>query len=155
MKKATKGIYTFEQILYTLLLIPMFIGHVMAIQEPEMLILSMGAQFVMGCAQVLSGLLHTVVYSDSKRAKYLGGALGFVMLLILVVTVMDSLSFTIINGGIPKFIAVLFMIIIPSGIAIWYTIQTNIDRKLAEATTKKPKQIKYDEDLLDDIHIVR
>lgn len=147
MKKATKGIYTFEQVLYTLLLIPMLIGHLIAIVEPAVLIVSMLAQFLIGCAQVLSGLLHTVVYSDSKRAKYLGGALGFVLLL--------SFGTYLLGNNESLFLGVIFVIMIPTGIAIWYTIQTDMDRKLAEVRVKKPNQTQYDEDLLDDIQIIR
>ncbi len=153
MKKATKGIYTFEQILYTLLLVPMFIGHLLAILQEDFLLFSMFCQLLIGIAQLLSGLLHLVTYNDQKRAKYLGRALVFVILLIFGSIGLEYIK--LLGDGITVFIGILFVIIIPSGIAIWYTIQTNMDRKLAKPAIKKNKQIKQNEDLLDDIQITR
>jgi hypothetical protein len=152
MRVATKKIYQIELILQVICLIPLIIGHIGALVEPWTLILGLSAQFLIGCIQVLSGLGHYAVYKDKGRGTYLLCAMGYLIVLYFGTFLVASITeFAHSNWEIVgMMLAILFHIIIPSGIALWYA-KTTFDR-MNVAPVKSPKlKIKNgDKDLLDD-----
>jgi hypothetical protein len=152
MSTATKKTYQIELILQVICLIPLVIGHIGALIEPWTLILGLSAQFLIGCIQILSGLGHYLVYNDKGRGMYLLSAIGYLLVLylgtFLVISVVESTNANMDVLGVV--LLIIFHLIIPSSIALWYT-KTTFER-MNRAPAKSPKlKIKNgDKDLLDD-----
>ena len=94
------------------------------------------ALLILGCWQMLSGLIMGIMRNDGKRFEYFLGSAVYLSVLVAGTYVFQG-------WDIPKFLAIFLMVlgylVIPSGIAIWYFQYSQTD--LAKLRREEKNQI--------------
>ena len=148
MNRPTKEIYHSDLVFQGLFYFPMMCSYLIGIIiEPGALMLGLFIQFFVGVIQVLSGLFHSIRYKDKEHQYYLGVAIACLALLFVGKMFLGMIYF----WG-EEALIVLFLFIIPVGIATWYYRLTwraykRVDAVLEEVYPTKP----FQEDILDDV----
>ena len=144
MRKASKNVLGVDLSLQVVLVGFMLVFYVLGLASRSFLVLALLAQLGVGVVQVLSGLLHSISYQDKTRQKYTVFALFYVVGLIL--------GGSLILDWVILGFFVIFVALIPVGIAIWYCNLTYQDWKSTVAISKGMKhQNLGQEDILDDV----
>lgn len=147
MKQASKQTYHNDLIFQGLFYIPMMFLYLIGFIAPGAFIIGMILQFFVGCAQVISGIFHTTRYQDEQHNRYLTIAIGYLTFLFL-----GGMGLSNLNVGGSGIIMIVFLFIIPVGIATWYYRLTWLAYKNAETVIKKEGYKKlFQDDVLDDI----
>lgn len=145
MGTITKKVLAIDLAIQSILVGAMLFFYVVGLVTEGVWVFALLVQLVVGIVQVSSGFIHTIVNQDKTRGKYTAFALAYVTSLILGVNLIGDWAF------ISFF--VIFVILIPVAIAVWYTNLTyqnwqkapNIDNTIVR------KSHKGDEDILDDV----
>lgn len=145
MRTATKNVLATDLAIQSILVGAMLFFYVIGLAMDGIWILALLAQLIVGIVQVSSGFIHTIVYQDKIRGKYTVFALAYVTGLILMGNLIGDWAF------ISFF--VIFVILIPVAIAVWYANLTyqnwqktpNIDNTIVR------KSYEGEEDILDDV----
>lgn len=145
MRTATKTTLATDLAIQGILVGAMLIFYVLGLLEGGLWGLGLLAQFFVGVVQVTSGVLHSIAYKDKTRIKYTTFAIPYVAALILFGNLIG-------NWGFVAFF-VIFVILIPVAIAIWYTNLTYRDWKkaIAPKTGTTKKSYEGHENVLDDV----
>lgn len=100
-------------------------------------------QFVLGVFQVMSGLVHAIYFKDPRRQKYLIGVVGYFLISFSLITLnTGGVAFT-------ELIGLLWGIIVPMGIAVWYYRLTKQDVETFEAEEENYAAVAWQENILD------
>lgn len=147
MNQQTKQTYYNDLVFQGLFYVPMMFLYLIGFIAPGALFIAMILQFFVGCTQVISGIFHSTRYQDEPHEKYLTIAISYLVFLFLGGMVFSNMHFA---GS--WIVAVLFLFIIPVGIATWYYRLTWLAYKDAEELIdgEYAKQT-FQEDVLDDM----
>lgn len=146
MNQPTKQTYQNDLILQGLFYIPMMFLYLIGIVAPGGLVLGALTQFFVGVSQVMSGTFHTVRYEDEEHKRYLRIAIAYLTFLFL-----GGMSLSVFNFGGVELLIILFLFVIPVGIATWYYRLTWLAYKNAATfIDKRPQNKPFQEDILDD-----
>ncbi|MCP4437937.1 MAG: hypothetical protein GY810_03255 [Aureispira sp.] len=145
MRTATKGTLGVDFSLQVVSVGLMLITYVLGLLIPGFIALALLVQFIVGVVQVMSGLLHSIRFKDKVRQQYTAFALFYVLGLILGGSLLS-------DWGMLGFF-VIFVVLIPVGIACWYCNLTYQDWKAAPTKVNGDVKHQYvgQEDVLDDI----
>ncbi len=136
--------YRIDTYVQGIFIVPMLLCYLLGFFVPAFFVFGAMLQFFLGAAQLLSGLIHSIKYHDPKRRKYVKFAISYLASLFIGGMLLEHLEID------ASFLFIIFLIIIPAIIAIWYFNLTYEDYKAAPNSIKKRE---YQEDLLDDMTI--
>jgi len=109
--------------------------------------------FFLGLWQVGSGILFGIIRNDGKRAEYVIKSVIYVAVLYFGCFAMEGSS---INGFVTWFLIILFFLVIPSGIAVWYFRYSQADLEKLRLEYKNRMIINFDmDDILDADEILK
>ena len=147
MKQATKQTYNNDLVFQGLFYIPMMFLYAIGLLVPGAFMIGMILQFFVGCTQVLSGIFHSARYQDEAHKRYLTIAIGYLTFLFV-----GGMGLSNIYFGSSGVVIILFLFIIPVGIATWYYRLTWLAYKNAgELIDGEYAKQAFQEDILDDI----
>ena len=145
MNQQIKKHYRIDLILQSIVYVPMMIFYVLGFIETAFLVLGALLQFFVGIAQVSSGAFHTVWHKNPLHKKYFIGAISYLAFLFLG-------GALIANALYGSAVLIIFVLIIPVGIATWYYRLTLANYKKTNDTTNSfNPNISPREDVLDDL----
>lgn len=147
MSRPTKQTYRTDLVFQSLFYLPMMFLYLIGIVVPYVFMLGLLVQFFVGVIQVLSGIFHLIRYQDKAHQNYLIVAIGYVTFLFLGNMGLWNMFFLE-----TRMLTILFLFIIPVGIATWYYRLTwqayeKADGLIDEEYLNKP----FQEDILDDV----
>lgn len=99
--------------------------------------------FFLGLWQVGSGILFGIIRNDGKRAEYVIKSLAYVFFLAFGCSILEGSS---INGFVTWSLIILFFLVIPSGIAVWYFRHSQADLEKLRLEIKNEIFISNDKD---------
>jgi hypothetical protein len=147
MNQPTKKAYQYDLLIQGLFYVPMMCFYLIGFLAPGAFFIAMILQFFVGVAQVSSGTCHALLYGDEKHKKYLTLAIAYLVFLPLGGVLMESMN---LRGG-EEVLIILFLFIIPVGIATWYYHLTWFEYKNAIAALDGDYRDQvFQEDILDD-----
>ena len=142
MTTRTEPTYIHNFALQCVFYVPMIIGYLIGLFFSESwLILALLAQFFVGCSQVLSSIYYSIKYDIEHQKKYLAVAIVYILFLFLLSIIANH------------FIAlVLFVCLIPVGMATWYNYNLYVRGQAIKKEHKKDYG-NHDETILDDLSL--
>lgn len=148
MNRPSKQTYHNDLVFQGLFYFPMMLSYLIGIIfERDVLMLGLFIQFFVGVIQVLSGLFYSIRYQDKAHQNYLTIAIGYIAFLFL-----GSIGFVDVYFWGAEALIILFLFVIPVGIATWYyplswQAYKKADDLIDEEYTNQP----FQEDILDDV----
>jgi len=139
MKKPIKFLRA-DKIIQLIILAPTIFLGIMGMVVNDLLIFYAIGLFFIGGWQVLSAFILSIGYRDITRIKYLLGVAGYFSFM-LIVSQLDTSNIRSIMKGL----GMLYLMALPTCIAIWYFFLT---RKEANETIESHEEI-IDENILD------
>ncbi|WP_052597903.1 hypothetical protein [Aureispira sp. CCB-QB1] len=150
MNQPTKQTYQNDLIIQSVFYLPMMALYPIGFVEIEVFIIGALLQFFVGVTQVLSGAFHSIRYRDDTHKRYFLLAVGYLLFLFIGGTLLEYLDVYL--GILDKVFIILFLFIIPVGIATWYYRLTWLAYKNADVFMDGSRQSgAFREDVLDDV----
>ena len=149
MNQPAKQTYQNDLIFQGFFYFPMMIAYLFGFLESEGFVLGALLQFLVGVSQVISGAFHSVRYEDKVHKRYFAMAIGYLAFLFLGGMLMSEMYL----GGAGDVFIILFLFVIPVGIATWYYRLTWLAYKKAPVVMdgeEMPRRKPFQEDILDD-----
>lgn len=127
--------------------VPMVLCYAGALIEHDLVVIALIFQLLVGFFQVICGIIHALADNSIIHTKYLLSLLGLFFFWLFLVFVLKTLHLTA-STGLTNVFGLLFLIIIPVGIATWYL---NMVSWYYGKGTKSIAVAAGQEDILDDL----